>query len=63
MFKQRQKKIERIRKLELKVEIKDDVKNNYFYDNVKIHGETIRSKARYNKCTKEEALRIQKVKN
>lgn len=32
------------------------MKNNYFYDNVKIHGEIIRSKARYNKCTKEEAL-------
>lgn len=37
------------------------MKNNYFYDNVKIHGETIRSKASYNNCTKEEAL--EKIEN
>ena len=47
---------ERIAKLNNKLKIKDDAKNNYWYiDNV-INGERYKTKARYNNITKDDAL-------
>ena len=47
---------ERIAKLDNKLKIKDNVKNNYWYYDSVIEGERYQTKARYDEDTKDEAL-------
>ena len=47
---------ERIAKLEKKLTIKDDVKNNLFYFDATFKGERLHAIARYNNNTKDSAL-------
>ena len=53
----------RIAELKEKIEIKDDDVRNYFFYDVKLKGESIKSKARYNENNKDKALmKIQEKK-
>ena len=47
---------ERIAKLDNKLKIKDNVKNNYWHYDSVIEGERYQTKARYDEDTKDEAL-------